>query len=284
MRRSVFFSLVACLLVGGGWLYYNQDHTLGMVQQYVENGEFVTLEARYTPEQIMESHRKELLITEQHTFRNHDLKFHPYLMMEVKYTQGDKKTRESVLFWSLVDGEMVLNAETWEKTHGFEDAINADASRNDLKLMNALAKNKSGATLDQLQKDLHLEKETLQAWVNSATSKHLVVQKGNTLQLHLQDPKILVQPETKINDWLVTKPYDHAQRVQRKYSNNQIQKVTKAAFGDDFKVRTLQEVFLPVYSIEVLNPDGSIRTSYWNALNGQRIQPKYFSAKSGSIS
>lgn len=276
MRRLIFLLLAACLLVGGWWLFNNYDQALGVVQQYVENGEFVTLEARYTPEQIMEAHRKDLLITEQHSFRNSDLKFHPYLMMEVKYSQADKKSREGVLFWSLVDGEMVLNTETWEKTHGFEDAINANASRTDFKLMNALAKSKGSATTDQLQKDLHIEKETLQSWINSATAKHLVVQKGNTLQLHFQEPKILVQPETKINDWLVTKPYDHAQRVQKKYSHNQIQKITKAAFGDDFKIRTVSEVFLPVYSIEVLNPDGSLRTSYWNALNGQRIQPKYF--------
>lgn len=279
MRRTIFFVLAICAFAGGWWLYYNHDQALGVVQQYVENGEFVTLEARYTPEQIMESHRKDLLISNQHTFRNSDLKFHPYLMMEVKYTQSDKKTREGVLFWSLVDGEMVLNTDTWEKTHGFEDAINSNASRNDFKLINALAKNKTGVSFDQLQKDLHIEKETLQAWINSASSKHLVVQKGNIIQLHLQDPKILVQPETKTNDWLVTKPYDHAQRIPRRYSQNQIQKITKAAFGDDFKIRSLQEVFLPVYSVEVLNPDGSVRTSYWNALNGQKIQPKYFTVK-----
>lgn len=279
MRRIIYALLAVCLLAGGWWLYQNHDQALGVVQQYVENGEFVTLEARYTPEQIMESHRKELLITEQHTFRNSDLKFHPYLMMEIKYSQADKKSREGVLFWGLIDGEMVLNSETWEKTHGFEDAINADASRTDFKLMNAIAKSKTGSTIDQLQKELHIEKETLQSWINSAAAKHLIVQKGNMLQLHFQDPKILVQPETKINDWIVTKPYDHAQRVPKKYSGNQIQKITKAAFGDDFKIRTFSEVFLPVYSIEVLNPDGSVRTSYWNALNGQRILPKYLASK-----
>lgn len=279
MRRLIFLLFMIGLLTGGWWLYYNHDQALDIVQQYVENGEFVTLEARYTPEQIMESHRKDLLISEQHSFKNSSLKFHPYLMMDIKYTQSDKKPREGVLFWSLVDGEMVLNTETWEKTHGFEDAINADASRTDFKLMNALAKNKGTANFDQLQKELHIEKETLQSWISSATAKHLVVQKGNELQLHFQDPKILVQPETKLSNWLVTKPYDHALRSQRKYTSNQIQKITKAAFGDDFKIRTVTEVFLPVYSIEILNPDGSIRTSYWNALNGQRIQPKYLAQK-----
>jgi hypothetical protein len=141
--------------------------------------------------------------------------------------------------------------------------------------MNALAKTKGSANIDQLQKEFHVEKETLQAWINSATAKHLIIQKGNELQLHFQDPKILVQPETKITSSLVTKSYDSALRAPRKYSNSQIQKLTKTAFGDDFKIRNSAEVFLPVFSIEVLNPDGSVRTSDWNALNGQKIQPKY---------
>ena len=196
--------------------------------------------------------------------------------MEVKYIQPDKKTREGVVLWSMVDGEMVLNTDTWEKTHGFEDAINADASRTDYKLMNVLAKNKGSVSIDELQKELNVEPDTLEPWVESAVEKHLVILKGNQLHLHFQNPKILVTPQTKINQWLVTKPYNHAQRIAKQYSQSQIEKNARAAFGTDFTIRNSQEVFLPVYSIEVLNPDGSVMTSYWNALNGQRIVPKYF--------
>jgi hypothetical protein len=108
MRKILFYTLIACSLITALWLYSNHEQAFGLVQQYVENSELVTLEAKFTPEQIMEAHRKELLITPQHSFRNYTLKFQPYLMMDVKYTQPDKKSREGVLFWSLVDGEMVL--------------------------------------------------------------------------------------------------------------------------------------------------------------------------------
>lgn len=283
MKKILFYVLIAGALIAGLWLYNNHEQAIGVVQQYVENGELVTLEAKFTPEQIMENHRKELLITPQHSFRNSGVKFQPYLMMEVKYTQSDKKSREGVLFWSLVDGEMVLNADTWEKTHGFEDAINADASRTDFKLMNAIAKSKGIANIDQLQKEFHVEKDVLQSWINSAVAKHLIIQKGNELQLHFQDPKILVLPETKISNSLVTKSYDYALKSSRKYSNNQIQRLTKSAFGDDFKIRSVTEVYLPIYTIEVINPDGSVRTSEWNARNGQMIKPKYL-ASSGIVS
>lgn len=275
MRKiTIVLSVVACL-IAIGWYFNSQEHLAGFVQQYVENGEMTTLKAKYTADQIMEANRKDLLVDNQHIYREAGLKYHPYTLMEVKYTQSDKKPREGMMLWSLVDGEMVTNVDSWDKTHGFEDAINANANRNDFKLMLALAKHRGSASLEQLQKELRIEKETLGSWIESASSKHLVVQKGNEVQLHFQDPKILVQPETKMTDWLVKKPYNHAQRVSSKYTASQIQKIAKAAFGDDFSVRSSTEVFLPVYSIEVQNPDGSTFISYWNALTGQKLAPRY---------
>lgn len=275
MRKLPLILGAAALLAGAAWYFNSQEHIAGFVQQYVENGEFTTLKARYTPDQIMERNRRELLVDSQHSYGESNLKFHPYILMEIKYTQPDRKSREGMMLWSLVDGEMVIDTESWEKTHGFEDAINAGATRNDFKLMHALSKTRGAATLDQLQKELRIEKETLDGWVESAASKHLIVVKGNEIQLHFQDPKLSVHPETKMTDWLVKKPYNHAQRISSRYSLGQIQKIAKAAFGDDFTVRSSTEVFLPVYGIEVLNPDGSTFTSYWNALTGQKMAARY---------
>jgi hypothetical protein len=275
MRKTILILAITALAAGAGWYFNSGEHLSGLVQQYVENGEFTTLKARYSPEQIMEINRKDLLVDNHHAFKDSGLKFHPYVLMEIKYTQPDKKSREGIMLWSLVDGEMVINTDSWEKTHGFEDAINAGANRNDFKLMHALAKTRGAATFEQLQKDLRIEKETLDSWIESAASKHLIVQRGNEIQLHFQDPKLSVVPETKMTDWLVKKPYNHAQRIPGHYSLAQIQKVAKAAYGDDFAVRSSTEVFLPVYSIEVLNPDGSTFTSYWNALTGQRMPLRY---------
>lgn len=274
--RLILMTAAAIALAAGSWyVWENNPNLRDMLSQYIENGEILTLEARYTPEQIMEAHQNELITDETHAYQTPELKFHPYLLLEVKYVQPDKKTREGVILWSMVDGEMVLDTLTWDKTHGFEDAILANATRDDFKILNALAKFKGKMSVEQLQKELHVESETLTPWVDNARQKHLIVQKGPDLQLHFQNPKILVTPQTKINQWLVTKPYIHAQRIAKKYSPNQIQNTAKAAFGQEFMIRSVTEVFLPVYSIEVLNPDGSILTSFWNALNGQRITPKY---------
>jgi len=253
----------------------HKDDVSDLVSQYVENGEFLTLEARYTPQQIMESRKKELLLSSKHSFQEPSLKFYPYLLMEVKYLGDGKKTKEGVTLWSLTDGEMVLNTETWDTTHGFEDAINASATKEDFKVINAIAKAGGSMTKEQLQKELKLESESITPWIESAKQKQLIIQKGAELQLHFENPKLNVSPQTKLTQALVTKPYQAALKASKRYSKSQIERNAKAAFGQDFTVRNTTEVFLPVYSIEVLNPDGSLLTTYWNALNGQRIVPKY---------
>jgi hypothetical protein len=275
MKLAVMLVVLVSTTVGGWWLWNYHMPFRNFIADYVENGEFLTLEARYTPQQIMDSHKKELLATDQHTFDEPELKFHPYVLLEVKYTTPDKKSREGMMLWSLVDGEMVLNSDAWDKTHGFEDAIKAKATAQDFKILNALAKNNGSLSRDQMQKELHLEREVFDPWIESARQKHLVTVRGDLIQLHFQDPKILVTPQTKISQWLVTKPYNHAQRVKAKYDPKDIENITRAAFGNDFTIRSSTLVFLPVYSIDVLNPDGSVLTSYWNALNGQRIHPSY---------
>lgn len=271
MRRRLLIAIALAVAAGGWWMWENQSSVRDTIGQYVENGEFMTMQARFTPEQLMEAHRKELLPTSQYTFQEPTVKFAPYLLMDAKYTFGDKGTREGSLLWGLVDGEIVIDTDTWEQTHGFEDAINAKASKNDFKIMFALARNGGTLSRDRLQRDLHIDKEILDPWISSTTQKQLIVQVGNDLQLHFENPKIYIIPQTKIKQAFVTKPYNHGQRLSRKYSRSQIESIAQAAFGPGFTVRNINEVFLPIYCLSVLNPDGSTLTSYWNALTGKQI-------------
>lgn len=270
MRRVLMVLTVLVLAIGGWWLWTTQPHVRATLEQYVENGDFQTLEARYTAEQLMDKHRKELLEDDRYTFQEPILKFYPYLLLDVKYVQADKKTREGEILWCLTDAEMVLDTETWEKTHGFEDALNAGATRQDFKVMQALAKSGS-LTREQLQKDLRLEADTVAPWIQSTLDKHLVVQTEGELQLHFQNPKLLVTPQTKIKQAFVSKSNFQAQRISKKYSRSEIEKVALAAFGPSFTIRSIKEVYLPVYFIGVLNPDGSVYTTQWNAISGQQI-------------
>src|SRR5689334_11294491 len=154
------FKRFILLLIVAGVCYYwvsgKADYLQESFLQYVESGDFLTFETRYSAEQLMQNHRKELLPTAQHIFHDPYLKFYPYLLMEVKYAVGDKATREGMLIWGQMDGEMVLDTESWETTHGFEDALKAGASRTDFKIIRELAQYGRGMSKDQLQKALQV--------------------------------------------------------------------------------------------------------------------------------
>lgn len=270
--------LIALLLSfsGGTYLTWNRlPQVRSKIEELMNGTTFQTLEVRYSAESIMEAHRKDLLKDSDHVFVEPSLKFIPYLLMDVKYTRSQEKTGEGIILWGLVDGEMVINTSTWEKTHGFTDCITSNATRQEFKIINALASR--GGTWDRegLSKFLNLENNILDTWVESCRKKSLIVQMGNSYRLHLQNPRLQVIPETKLEHWLVTKPSKHAQRVKRRYRPAQIEVTARAAFGHDFAIRKTTEIFLPVYSIVVQNPDGSQMTTYWNALNGKRFVPPY---------
>lgn len=267
--RKILYLVLAALAVYVGWLFWSEGE-VPSVMQYVENQDLVTLEARYTPESIMEKHRQELIPTASYAYQEPKLKYYPYLLIEAKYTQSDKKSREGYLLWGLVDGEIILDTQTWEKTHGFGDAIRAQATRTDFKILHAIAKHEGTCTRDQLQRELHLEADTLEPWIKSTCQKHLVVESGPELQIHLEDPKILVSPQTKLLHNFVKKPHRYGQCYAKNFSRAQIENIAQAAFGSSFTIRKVTEIFLPIYEITVLNPDGSLSISNWNALNGQK--------------
>lgn len=263
------FAAVLAVLSLGFWIYF--EPISNSLVAYVENGDFLTLEARYSPEEILESQKTVLLGGNARSYKSVLTRYHPYLLLEVKYTSPDKKTREGVVLWSLVDGEILLNTDTGERTHGYRDAISNDATRNDYKLIHTIAKHGGVLAVEQIQRELRLEEETVDSWISSARSKHLVTQKGNFVQLHFQNPKLILSPQSVITQRVVTKPYGQADWLQKKFTRAQIERNAKAAFGSDFTVRSSQEIYLPLFSIEVLNPDGSVMTSLWNPLNGRQV-------------
>lgn len=276
--RFLLYTFLALGLGVGWWTWQSSAFAnwKDRLLQYIDNRDIVTLEAKFLPDQVLDTHKQELVGGDKRTVRNTFLKYYPYLLLHVKYPDANK-TREGVLLWGLNNGEMVLNTEFWETSHGYRDCLECQASRNHFKILQALAKRQGIISTEDLQKELQVERDILNEWIEESKQKHLIVQKGNILQLHFENPKLLVTPQTKIKQHLVSKPLGEGQKVPRTYTRNQIIAITQAAFGSDFTIRSEQEVFLPVYSFEILNGDGSIQTSEWNALTGQKILPNYLS-------
>ena len=273
--RIVVMLIAGLALIGSVFWAWNSPLMRSKLEDLISSGTFQTLEVRYSAEAIMDMHRKELLKDNDHTFLEPTLKFYPYLLMEVKYNRSFDRTSEGVILWGLVDGEMVINANTWELTHGFRDCIASNATRQEFKIINALSSRGGIWDREGLSKFLNIENHMLDEWADTCRKKSLIVQNGNSYRLHLQNPKLHVIPETRLDLNLVTKRTKNAERAKKRFRCAQVEQIARAAFGPDFAIRKTAEIFLPVYSITVQNPDGSEMTSFWNALNGKRIAQPY---------
>lgn len=266
---SYFIGLPAVLI--GAFLFWNTDLS-SLFHKYVGSSEIRTLEVRFTAEQIMEAQKKYLLKDTKHTYLESSLQFSPYALLEVKYSKKDNSTAEGLLLWSLSQGEAVLDTSNWEMTHGFEDCITAKADKNDFKLLKILSRQRRfSLDREDLQKELRLDNEMLDHLIESCRQKKLIVQKGNEYRLHFSNPRLTFIPETKIDQFLVTKSSKNISVIRKKYSLSEIEALAKAAFENDFTIRRISEVYLPIYSISVQNPDLTILTTHWNALSGKKI-------------
>ena len=276
MKFLFFLVTIIGAAVGGWWVTTRHPEVVSKVENLINKGNLHTLELRFGANQIMQTHKKELLKDNKHEFLKPSIIFYPYLLMEVKYSVSDHYTGEGVILWDLIDGEMVTNTKDWEKTHGFGDCLKTHATREEFKIINILARKLGSVDREALSKILRVENEILDTWVDSCRRKKLIVQSGNKYRLHLQRPKFNVLPETRLDNKLVTQPIKKASRLVTHFSPSQVIRMTRSAFGDDFSIRKTSLVYLPVHRIPIKNPDGSIHTSHWNALNGRLLDQARF--------
>lgn len=260
-------------LAGGGYYYYTENSEMiqSYVSEYLDYKSFPTLEIRYSAKAIMEDNQQELLKDNFHKYLSPSLHFYPYMLMEVKYSKKDNTTAEGVILWDLECGEFITSTASWDKTHGFEDCLTANVDHNDFRVINALATHGGNLSRKELINIIRVDPEVLDRWLESCRKKKVVVQYGNGYRLHLQKPKIAVRPETTLDHHLVTQTIKKAKQRPKRYSRRQVEKIATLAFGPDFTIRKGTEIYLPVYKIDVQNPDGSILTTFWNALTGKQI-------------
>lgn len=269
----LIFSLLTCAsLAAGGWYMWDAlPPVREFVQEKVNSNDFRTLEIRYTAEEIMRANKEDLLKNKGYSYLEPQILYYPYVLLDVKYSKDRATTSEGLLIWGLTDGEMVLDATSWEKTHGFEDCLLAKASKNDFKIIQALVENGGSIDREKLYHRFKVDYDILDNWLDSCRDKKLIVISGNKFRLHFENPQLGSKPITHLNQALVHQPARYTMRVKKRYSLTQIRRLTETAFGKDFAIRKVQEVFLPVYNIGIQNPDGSRRTVFFNALNGKEI-------------
>ncbi|MDB6080910.1 MAG: hypothetical protein JWO53_182 [Chlamydiia bacterium] len=277
MLRYIFLLLVLAAIGYGGW--YGWEHLDDLASQIPglqKEETLLTFEVATTPDEIMHKHQKELLKSPAHTLSKTTIKYIPFFLLDVKYPRDDRKTEEGKVLWSLENGEMVLDTATFETTHGFEDCINAGAKDEDFRLMQVLNKKGGSMSKEALCQELGMESEALFERLEALRKKHLVTIRGDTVRIHLSTPLLKVYPETRITYPFVTKVVATENQFPQRYSKGQVRQIAKAAFGPDFAIRSEHLLFIPVFQIDVQNPDGSIHSTYWNGCTGKRVTMKQF--------
>lgn len=272
--RLIFSLLSLAGFCYGGWYAWENIPSLKeVISEKLSSPETYTLEIRYTADEIMRAQKETLLKNSEYKYLEPELLYYPYLLMNVKYTNERSTTSEGILIWGLTDGEMVTNTTLWTKTHGFEDCLLTHASKNDFKILKALVEKGGGIDREKLYHYFKIDADIVDEWIESCREKKLIVISGNKFRLHFENPRFEVLPLTSFEQPLVKQPIKLVAKVKKRYTIAQIQKLTQIAFGNDFAIRKTQEIYLPVYSIGIHNPDGSTRTVSFNALNGKMLIP-----------
>jgi len=275
LRFIVSIITTSLVCYGGYWFWQNNPNVQGLVTDFISkqvtHKEFQTLELRYNADQVMESAKSELIRDHKYKYSEPQLKFYPYVLLDVKFSRNQEKTEEGTMLFSLVDGELILDTKSWEKTHGYEDCINAKVTKAEFLLLNTLARQSGLVEKKQLLGLSGGDPRAIENTINSCKKKKLLVEYAGGLRLHFDKPKLAELPVTRFDQPVVTKSYSNQTSITSNYTISQIKFLAESAFGKDFSIRGAKEVFLPIYTIRVENPDGTIQTTHWNGVNGSRM-------------
>lgn len=268
----LFSTLLTLAALGYGIFWVNDIHPEWKQKflSFTRVGSFEAFEPRFSPHQIAK--KSHLHLPKESLLSSHSsLAFHPYLLMKVKFMHDSPTTREGTVLWDLIQGEMVLDTRDWKTTHGFSDCIQARATQEEYRILYTIANNEGGADLSLIRSALQLSHELAQKWIERCEQKNLVVQRGEAYHIHLENPLFSLKPSTHIATPLIASTHTGTSRLPKRFSHMQIKKAAQEAFGTHFAIREMREIFLPVYSIQVDDGDGSTKTTFWNGLTGKQM-------------
>lgn len=268
--QGLFFILL--LTVFGWWI--NEHHPKWREEciHLLNARPCSVIEAKFTPEQIIEMNRKSLLRIHKYQYLPPVTKLYPLLLLDVKYNLSSTKTQEDLILWDLIDGEMIIDTKDWKKTHGLSDCIRENSSRLEVEILLTLAKHKGSLHCDSLLQLLHWNKTTFKSWIESCQRKSLVTQHDNMIRIHMQDPILSTTPKTTFHENLITTiDTSGLPRLTRQFSSSQIKRIASLVFEEGFSIRNMKHIFLPIYIITIQNSDNSLQTTYWNAFTGKQI-------------
>lgn len=262
--------VVAGICLGGYLLYENQkDYLHNLVLQPQKAESIICFESDFTPEMLQKQLEKKLLKNERYSFADSQYLYLPHLLVDVKYSPDGRSTQTSKMLWDMQNGELILDTRTFETTSGFQDCLTSKANTEDFRILNLLAQSGGSISKERLINQLGYDEDLASARIDALRKKQLVTSLNDTVRIHVENSFFSVAPKTNITLPLVTKKSVRGQLVSNCYSSKELLAMISSAFGSDLAVRQSQIVYIPIIQLDIANPDGSIRTTYWNAITGK---------------
>ncbi len=269
MGWKIFFGIFL-LGIGAFCFIWKQSPSIQSLTKASISGEMLTFEAQKSADDLMQMHRNELLKTSYHQFLPARLIYTPHLLLDVKYSKNASSTEEGLLLWGLIDAEMVLDTQGWVTSHGLEDCLNAKATLGEMGLIRQIALRGGALKSDQLLPPSSSNEE-IDGLIKSCQKKSLLTLSGDLIRLHFDKPKFPALPFTRLNQEVVVTSGRNKTKMPVRYSTSHIKQFATQLFGNDFTIRQAKEVFVPFYELTVENPDGTLHTTYWNGITGDRF-------------
>jgi hypothetical protein len=269
--KKFFVLLLFLVIFGGGYYaYLHRDEVAELLPTSNREETVDTFETAISPEELLSQHSKTLLPTKQHTFGSSTLHLAPHLLLQMKYSPDGRTTIATSMLWDMIDGELVLDTNSFDHTQGFADCITSKANADDFRILQLLTK-KGALSKEQLSQELGTDNEMVCDRVENLRKRHLVIVANDIVRVHVESPLLRVDPLTTITRPFVQRKVIHKDELQATYSKAEIEQLVKAAFGQDVAIRSSRLIFVPIYEIQVLNPDSSVRRTFWNAISGKEL-------------
>jgi hypothetical protein len=267
--KTFFLLLVFAALGCAG--YYGYLHR-NEVEEFLPSTEDTidTFENAVSPEEVLSRHAKSLLPTKQHVIGSTTLIFCPHLFLQIKYSPDGRTTIGSSMLWNLIDGELVVDTNSFDETQGFSDCLSSQAGADDFRILHLLSK-RGALSKEQISQELGTDSQVVCDRIDDLHKRHLVIVANDIVRIHVESPLLKIDPSTAITRPLVQRKITKSDKLSPLFSKKDIEYLVKSAFGQDVAIRTSRFVFVPLYEVQIQNPDGSIRKTFWNAVSGKEL-------------
>lgn len=232
--------------------------------------EIDTFEISY-PENEIAAKMAKALPTEKHTLNAGKLLYTPCLLLEVKYNKNGRSTETAEMLWDLLEGEMILSTDHFQETSGFCDCLKSKANIDDFRMLHTLASRGGAMSQEALIQQSGIDEGRASSIIESLRYRHLITVTTDGIRLHVKNPLFRVDPETKMTRHIVQRKIQSSCTVPETFSESQIESLIQSAYGKDIAILESSFIWIPVWQMDITNPDGSMRRTFWNALSGKEM-------------